>query len=186
LVLTDDIVLALAAAVTTATVIVLSVVLLRYRAVVEDAGKSAQLAKNLWDSMNSRLQVQDARIIDLMAKVEVYSVRKAHVQPQKPVTAQSQAPQPTLRVADMPSAAGPLPSSSAEPTPEMDGRILTALASGPKSSREIKDIIGKSREHTARLMKVLFEKGMVVRNDRNKPYVYEITESGRNYLNRVV
>jgi len=156
---------------------------------VEDAGKSAQLAKNLWDSMNSRLQVQDTRIIDLMAKVEVYSVRKAPAQPQRPVTAQSQAtqaPQPTLRVADMPSAAGPLPSSSAEPTPEMDGRILTALASGPKSSREIKDIIGKSREHTARLMKVLFEKGMVVRNDRNKPYVYEITESGRNYLNRVV
>jgi predicted transcriptional regulator len=33
-------------------------------------------------------------------------------------------------------------------------------------------------------MKLLYERGLVVRNDRNKPYVYEITEAGRNQLNR--
>ena len=31
-------------------------------------------------------------------------------------------------------------------------------------------------------MKQLYTRGLVVRNDRNKPYVYEVTEAGRRYL----
>jgi predicted transcriptional regulator len=169
LVLTDDLVIAAAAAVTTATLVVLSVTLIRYRTVVSDAGKSAQLAKNLWDAMNSRLSVQDTRIIDLMAKVEVYSVRKA------PGAAKSQ----SAPVTELPSSAAPV---SDQGTQETESKILTALASGPKSSSDIRVIIDMSREHTARLMKIMYERGLVVRNDRNKPYVYEITEAGRRYL----
>jgi predicted transcriptional regulator len=182
LVLTDDLVIAAAAAVTTATLVVLSVTLIRYRTVVSDAGKSAQLAKNLWDAMNSRLSVQDTRIIDLMAKVEVYSVRKA------PGAAKSQSAPvqrlntpavPAAPVTELPSSAAPV---SDQGTQETESKILTALASGPKSSSDIRVIIDMSREHTARLMKIMYERGLVVRNDRNKPYVYEITEAGRRYL----
>jgi predicted transcriptional regulator len=61
-------------------------------------------------------------------------------------------------------------------------RVLRLLVDGSKSSAEIKALVGRSREHTARMMKDLFERGLVVRNDRNKPYVYEITESGRSYV----
>jgi predicted transcriptional regulator len=61
-------------------------------------------------------------------------------------------------------------------------RVLRLLVDGPKSSAEIKALVGRSREHTARMMKDLFERGLVVRNDRNKPYVYEITESGKSYV----
>lgn len=181
MVLTDDIVIAAAAAVTTATLIVLTVTLIRYRAVVEDAGKSAQLAKNLWDAMNSRLTVQDARIIDLMAKVEVYSVRKGPVAP-RPPQAQVQRPNTSTAItAEFPATSAP---ASDQGSQETETKILTSLASGPKSSSDIRVIIGMSREHTARLMKLLYERGLVVRNDRNKPYVYEITEAGRNHLSR--
>lgn len=31
-------------------------------------------------------------------------------------------------------------------------------------------------------MKGLFDRGLVVRNDRNKPYVYEITDAGKSYV----
>ena len=72
--------------------------------------------------------------------------------------------------------------SGTEHTLEVETQILRALADGPKTSNDIKQVIAKSREHTARLMKILFEKGLVVRNDRNKPYVYEITDGGRRYL----
>ena len=61
-------------------------------------------------------------------------------------------------------------------------QILRTLSEGPKTSTQIKDVIGRSREHTSRLMKALFEHGLVVRNDRNKPYVYELTESGKAHL----
>jgi biotin operon repressor len=183
LVLTDDVVIAVAAAVTTATLIVLTVTLVRYRAVVSDAGKSARLAKDLWDSMNTRLSTQDARIIDLMAKVEVYSVRKA------PSAARPQSvPVQRLNTPTVAAPAATEPLSSAAPVPDQGGtqetetKILTALAGGPKSSSDIRVIIDMSREHTARLMKILYERGLVVRNDRNKPYVYEITDAGRRYL----
>jgi predicted transcriptional regulator len=46
----------------------------------------------------------------------------------------------------------------------------------------MRTLIDRSREHTSRLMKALFDRGFVVRNDRNKPFVYEITEAGRRYL----
>lgn len=178
MVLTDDLVVAAAAAVTTATLVVLTVTLVRYRAVVADAGKSSQLAKNLWDAMNARLSVQDARIIDLMAKVEVYSVRKAPVAA-RPPPAQAQRQAPPASMSELTAAAAPLPNQGSQ---ETESQILAALAGGPKSSSEIRVIIEMSREHTARLMKILYGRGLVVRNDRNKPYVYEITEAGRRYL----
>ena len=38
----------------------------------------------------------------------------------------------------------------------------------------------KSREHTSRLMKKLFESGLVERNTETKPYTYSITEKGKS------
>ena len=51
-------------------------------------------------------------------------------------------------------------------------QILDILAEGPKTSREIERIIGRSREHTARLMKHLYELGYVRRDESTRPYVY--------------
>ncbi len=61
MVLIDDIVVGLAAAVTTASLVVLATLLAKYRGLVKEATKSSDLAKNVWDSMNSRLAVQDTR-----------------------------------------------------------------------------------------------------------------------------
>src|ERR1022692_2779389 len=75
LVLLDDVIVGLGAAVTTASLVVLATLLARYRVLVRDASKSTDLAKNLWDAMNARLITQDTRIVDVMAKVEVYSIK---------------------------------------------------------------------------------------------------------------
>ena len=37
------------------------------------------------------------------------------------------------------------------------------------------------REHTSRLMKKLFELGLVTRDDTNKPYTYQLTDLGRHH-----
>ena len=55
-------------------------------------------------------------------------------------------------------------------------KILDLLLKGAKTSREIEVSIGRSREHTARLMKRLYEKGYVIRDVSNKPYKYSITD----------
>jgi DNA-binding MarR family transcriptional regulator len=190
LVLVDDVVVGLAAAVTTATLVVLSVLLSRYRALVKDSTKSSDLAKNLWDAMNARLITQDTRIVDLMAKVEVYSVRSKGGLPapsQNPVSrdvtrpisrVEAQLSQPSQPISQPPST---LPQSR-NATKDTDAVILRALMEGPKTPNQIRDIIGMTREHTGRLMKLLFTRGLVVRNDQHKPYIYEATEAGRRYV----
>ena len=188
MVLIDDVVVGLAAAVTTASLVVLAVLLAKYRSLVKEATKSSDLAKNVWDSMNSRLAVQDTRIIDLMARVEVYSVRKgpalppsqATIPPTRDVTRQMSRPE--AQMSQSMSQPATSVTRSGTTTKDTDADILRALAEGPKTSNQIRAIIGLSREHTGRLMKQLFTRGLVVRNAQNKPYLYEVTEAGRRYL----
>ncbi len=63
--------------------------------------------------------------------------------------------------------------------------VLKLLADGPKTSRQIETVIGRSREHTARLMKKLFELGYVTRDTNTKPYTYAITDVGKSVLSQV-
>jgi outer membrane biosynthesis protein TonB len=59
---------------------------------------------------------------------------------------------------------------------------LRLLAEGTKNTRQLTDTLKKSREHTARLMKELFDLGLVRRNVTTKPFVYQITDEGRRRL----
>jgi DNA-binding MarR family transcriptional regulator len=47
---------------------------------------------------------------------------------------------------------------------------------------EIKDVIGKTREHTARLLKKLYEKGYIDRNTSGMPYRYSIRKEIRELI----
>jgi hypothetical protein len=118
------------------------------------------------------LRKQDERIVDLMAKVDVYGA-KSQLGRELPVTRIPPESKSLVKVASI-----EVPS----PSTDVERRILQSLLEGSKTSPQIKDLIGKSREHAARLMKVLFERGYVVRNDLKRPFVYDITESGRRYL----
>ena len=56
-------------------------------------------------------------------------------------------------------------------------QVLTMLANeGPKSAPEIGKIVGRSREHTARLMKRLFEDGYIRRDQTRIPFRYSLVE----------
>ena len=56
-------------------------------------------------------------------------------------------------------------------------QVLTLLADeGPKSAPEIGRIVGRSREHTARLMKKLFDEGYVRRDQTRIPFRYSTVE----------
>jgi hypothetical protein len=59
---------------------------------------------------------------------------------------------------------------------------LRLLAEGTKNTRQLTDTLKKSREHTARLMKELFDLGLVRRNVATKPFVYQLTDEGRRKM----
>src|ERR1041384_1255928 len=61
--------------------------------------------------------------------------------------------------------------------------ILKLLSERPRTSREIQHAIGRTREHTSRLMKGLYEMNLVTRESNTKPFKYTITDPGRIKLN---
>ena len=56
--------------------------------------------------------------------------------------------------------------------------VLHLITNKAMTSRDIQITLKRSREHTSRLMKKLFEDGYVARNTKSKPYTYSITEKG--------
>ncbi|KAF6245944.1 MULTISPECIES: winged helix DNA-binding protein [Nitrosopumilus] len=63
--------------------------------------------------------------------------------------------------------------------------VLHLITNKSMTSRDIQITLKKSREHTSRLMKKLFEEGLVQRNTETKPYTYSITEKGMAKIGEV-
>ncbi|MGI0083037.1 MAG: winged helix DNA-binding protein [Nitrosopumilaceae archaeon] len=57
--------------------------------------------------------------------------------------------------------------------------VLKLITERPMTSRDIQITIGRTREHTSRMMKKLFEEGFVERNMKTKPFTYYITDKGK-------
>jgi DNA-binding CsgD family transcriptional regulator len=63
--------------------------------------------------------------------------------------------------------------------------VLEMLSTeGPKTAPEIKDRVKLSREHTARLMKKLYEKGYLERETGKIPFRYRVKEEMKKILNK--
>jgi predicted transcriptional regulator len=62
--------------------------------------------------------------------------------------------------------------------------VLELLVGGPKAAPEIGQLIMKSREHTGRLMKSLFEQGFVEREANRQPYEYRLNDKVREVMQR--
>jgi len=63
--------------------------------------------------------------------------------------------------------------------------VLHLITNKDMTSRDIQITLKKSREHTSRLMKKLFEEGYVQRNTNSKPYTYSITQKGLSKVEQV-
>ena len=74
--------------------------------------------------------------------------------------------------------------SNIEPVSPVD-YVLQLITNKAMTSRDIQITTKRSREHTSRLMKKLFESGLVERNTETKPYSYSITEKGKGKINNI-
>ena len=60
--------------------------------------------------------------------------------------------------------------------------VLHLITDKAMTSRDIQITLKRSREHTSRLMKKLFEDAYVQRNTNTKPYTYSITKKGKEKI----
>lgn len=127
-----------------------------------------------------RLRDYDRVIAELRAKVDIMEVRS---QPQTTTSQYQQAshqPQPHVAPASEPVAV-----TQHAMVDEGNGTtdyILKLLTEKPRTSREVQLAVGRTREHTARLMKKLHDSALVIRDVNAKPFRYHITDAGRERL----
>ena len=56
--------------------------------------------------------------------------------------------------------------------------VLRLITEKSMTSRDIQVTLGRTREHTSRMLKKLFEEGLVERDMSTKPFSYKITDKG--------
>ena len=121
----------------------------------------------LLKSIESRLVRQEAQINEMKGLIEATQSFVAAQRASQPAVPQPPAPAARRQIR----------------SPDITSKdLLQMLNEKPRTSVEIKERFGITREHAARLLKGLFGKGLVVRNDSAKPYVYELTDQGRQSL----
>jgi hypothetical protein len=66
---------------------------------------------------------------------------------------------------------------------EIEALRLVFEGRGKMSAKEIQQRIGRTREHTARMMNSLYQDGLVERDITARPFSYSITQKGKDLLN---
>jgi len=185
--------------------------MVRYRRVSQTINASSDMSHDLWMALEQRMKKQDERILDVMGRLEVIQSRMmaaavAQTSPPIPPTPLAPEPRPPgdekpkdvtwpppvvqqgQQSASQTESRPESPESQPLPAPialdETQLAVLRLLGEGQKNTRQLTDALVKSREHTARLMKGLFERGFVGRNSSTKPFVYQLTDAGRRRLSQ--
>jgi len=134
-----------------------------------------------------RLQDYDRVIADLRGRLDIIEVRsQPHVaisEKFRQGTSQSTQPQPHVVPVSEPVTV--TQHATVIEDKQNNGTtyyILKLLVERPRTSREVQCSIGRTREHTARVMKKLHDSGLISRDINNKPFKYAITDSGRERL----
>jgi hypothetical protein len=127
-----------------------------------------------------RLHDYDKVIAELRAKVDIVESR---IKPHEVVSQDPSQPQPHVALMSEPVTVTQHATIGKEVNSTTD-YIFKLLAERPRSSREVQLAIGRTREHTARLMKKLHGLGLVSRDINTKPFRYNITDAGRQMLKK--
>ncbi len=175
--------------------------LVRYRQVSQKLTASSDLGKDLWEALDLRLKKQDERLVDLLARIEVLQTRVVSSSPlPRPISGPPVSEPEGEKLELAPGGSGPVMESRSmtlqpvtplvtpvireeSPLSEKEILIIKLLSDGPRDTISVRKAIRvESREHAARLLKDLFDRGLVERNESTKPYVYQLTDEGRRRL----
>ena len=143
-------------------------------------------------SQDERLEYYERQLIDMKIRLDALEIQGVEPKSEDPnmelkeflqklakkEMVQEEVQEEKQKIESAPEEPTPVPKSpSLEPTNPTDF-VLRLITDKAMTSRDIQITLKRSREHTSRLMKKLFEDGYVQRNVESKPYTYSITEKG--------
>ncbi|MEM3601102.1 MAG: MarR family transcriptional regulator [Candidatus Bathyarchaeia archaeon] len=131
-------------------------------------------------NLHAKLVDVDKRTGDIVASHETLVARISHLENIK--TAQNL---PSVIETGLDAAIPIRRDKALAPLTETELTVLETLArEGPKTAPEIKDKIKLSREHTARLMKKLYEEGYLDRDSNKIPFKYSVKKEMERLLKK--
>ena len=138
------------------------------RRLADLAGK-IEAVSEVEQKLSTQIEKMDKKVNDLTASQERVVQRIAEVE-----KARYKVPAPEAKI----EAAIPIKREKAlAPLTETELAVLEILAEeGRKTAPEMRERIRLTREHTARLMKKLYEDGYLERDTRKMPYAYRLKE----------
>ncbi|MEM2211564.1 MAG: helix-turn-helix domain-containing protein [Nitrososphaerales archaeon] len=159
----------------------------RIKRVISEEKEAAEILKDILTELNNRFDAQERKIADQQIRLDLIEVKvnrlmkdSEYVKPSESIsqeldikTAIKEIKQRLEGLMEKPVVSQYKEKKDLTPT---ENEILKLLETGAMTPQQIRMKIGKSREHTARLMKKLFEKGYVRRVGNKKPYLYELVK----------
>ena len=137
---------------------------------------------DLLNSYTERLQYYENQLIDMKIRLDSVELLKENEELEMPI------PRPKeTRVEKQGAASDTREEKPKERMHNMNfvnatDYVLRLITEKPMTSRDIQITIGRTREHTSRMMKKLFEEGLVERDMQTKPFTYYITDKGKTKL----
>ena len=139
-----------------------------------------------------RLEYYERQLIDMKIRMDAMDLDGLSVKLTNPISEQTVVEEPPVRKVEnkVRKEVGESKRVEAPRAPNMGYQnateyVLRLITDKPMTSRDIQITLGRSREHTSRLMKKLFDDGYVTRNTNSKPYTYSITEKGKQMFGKV-
>ncbi len=151
--------------------------------------RSGRAPESVMPSSFDRLDYYEKQIIDMKIRldsmdldepefVEKSSLEKIEYELPKKSRRRNQESKPLVQKTPQTSR---IPNMSFQDSVE---HVLKLITQKPMTSRDIEMTFGsRSREHVSRLMKKLFEDGLVYRDTAGRPYLYTITDQGMGRIN---
>lgn len=159
--------------------------------------KNASIVNAIASEYARRMEKYDSAIADLRVRLDVIELQsQKHLMTQQvhstenksfvtlSDTSQEQSHRPSFsayhrpKIEPLKRIAGDIPDSNDVHNGTAD-YVLRLLDEKSMTSKEVQHAIGRSREHTSRLMKRLCEYGFINRDSDTKPFTYALAEAGR-------
>jgi hypothetical protein len=144
-------------------------------------------------TQTERLEYYERQLIDMKIRLDALEIQGIEENPVDPnldlkqfmqkLVENNEKPEKEVKVVEKPISVPNIPNiEHVSPT----DYVLHLITNKAMTSRDIQITTKRSREHTSRLMKKLFESGLVQRNIETKPYTYSITEKGKSKVENVI
>lgn len=177
--------------------VILSAFTVRYFPILRRAAgqfvDSSEIVKGVVGEFNARMKEQDRRVADIAIRLDVLEERWTHagftsprfegIRYEAPVNREEFIPASHVVMSQTPGRVdrSPAPGKRSMKSPEVrkelsraEQKVIERLKEGALTARQVQELLGSSREHAARVMKGLYSKGLVERDESKKPFTYTL------------